>query len=125
MQRGERGAKQSKLKIDANQVKKIEQTDEITEMDDDMKKMRGRDSLFIAGVVVVVGVLALGAGRGKGKNVPADDRHKSVYDSLKNHRNRADIELLCCTCHGKSAIPLPKDHPPKEQCLICHLPVQA
>ena len=88
-----------------------------------MKKISGRDSLCIAAGVLLLCVLTLGAGRGKGKSVPADDRHGSIYEGLKAGRSRADTELLCSTCHGKSSIPLPKDHPPKEQCLICHPPV--
>jgi hypothetical protein len=88
-----------------------------------MKKLAKRDALCLAAVAVLVGVLSLGAGKGKGKDVPADERHLSVYDALKSGRNRSDTELMCGTCHSKSSIPLPKDHPPKEQCLICHPPV--
>jgi hypothetical protein len=88
-------------------------------------KLSSRDYLCIAAVVVLLVVLALGSGKGKGKNVPFDDRHRSIYQGLKSGRSRADSELLCATCHGPSSIPLPKDHPPKEQCLICHLPAAA
>jgi hypothetical protein len=86
-----------------------------------MKRISGRDLLCIAAAAVLIGVLMLGAGKGKGKNIPLDDRHRPIYDTLKSGRNRAETELICTTCHSKSSVPLPKDHPPKEQCLICHL----
>jgi hypothetical protein len=89
-----------------------------------MNKISRRDLFIIIALAVLVGVLSLGSGKGKGKNVPADDRHKSIYEGLKSGRSRADTELICTTCHGNSSLPLPKNHPPKEQCLICHLLVQ-
>jgi len=67
--------------------------------------------------------LLLGSSKGKGKDIPLDDRHRPMYDALKSGRTRAETELVCSTCHGKSSIPLPKEHPPKEQCLICHMMV--
>ena len=86
-----------------------------------MKRVTIRDYLCIAAVGALLVFLALGAGKGKGKNVPLDERHRSCYEGLKNGRSRSDCELLCVTCHSNSSIPLPKNHPPKEQCLICHL----
>jgi len=86
-----------------------------------MKKIRGRDLLLLGAAGVVIGFLSLGAGRGKGKNIPLDDRHRPIYDSIKEGRGRVETELVCATCHSKSTIPLPKGHPPKEECLICHL----
>ena len=88
-----------------------------------MMSISGRDSLCIAAVAVLIGVLTLGTGKGKGKPVPVDDRHRPIYDALQGGRSRLDTELLCSSCHSKNSLPLPKDHPPKEQCLICHLPV--
>lgn len=84
-------------------------------------KLTGRDWLIVAIVAVLVGFLSLGAGKGKGKDVPQDERHKALYDAMKSGRTWAATELICATCHGQSSIPLPKNHPPKEQCLICHL----
>lgn len=84
-------------------------------------KLGGMDWLMAAGVTVLIGFLALGAGKGKGKNVPLDDRHKPLSDAMKAGRAQAATELVCATCHGRSSIPLPKNHPPKEQCLICHV----
>jgi hypothetical protein len=84
-------------------------------------KVTGRDWLIAACVTVLIGFLSLGAGKGKGKNVPLDDRHRPLIDAMKSGRTRAATELVCATCHGRSSIPLPGKHPPKEQCLICHL----
>lgn len=90
-----------------------------------MKRISGRDFLYLAAVAVLIGFLAFGAGRGKGKHVPADDRHRPIYDALQSGQSRTDTELICTTCHSRSSIPLPNNHPPKEQCLICHLPAEA
>lgn len=90
-----------------------------------MKKLTGRDWLSIAAVLSLIGISLLGSARGKGQHVPADGRHMPIYDALKSGRTQAETELICTTCHSKSSVPLPKDHPPKEQCLICHLLVDA
>lgn len=86
-----------------------------------MKKISGRDWTVVAGVAVLILFLAMGAGKGKGKNVPLDDRHKPLSEAMKGGRTQTETQLICATCHGKSSLPLPKNHPPKEQCLICHL----
>ncbi len=39
---------------------------------------------------------------------------------MKKGQDRIGVERGCITCHNSQAIPLPKKHPPKEQCLICH-----
>lgn len=83
-------------------------------------KLSGRDWISIVGVVVLVGLLGLGTGKGKGKTVPLDERHHSSYQALKDGRSRAHVELVCVTCHNQTSLPLPKNHPPKEQCLVCH-----
>ena len=83
-------------------------------------KFSRRDYLAVAIVAVLLAVLALGTGKGKGKSIPLDDRHRPSYDALKGGKSRAEVELVCTTCHSKSSLPLPKGHPPKEQCLICH-----
>jgi hypothetical protein len=83
-------------------------------------KLTRRDYLSLAGVILLVAVLVYGTGKGKGKSIPLDDRHRPSYDALKSGKNKAEVELICTTCHSKSSLPLPKDHPPKEQCLICH-----
>jgi hypothetical protein len=79
-----------------------------------------KDYLTIAGGAVLLALLALGTGKGKGKDIPLDDRHRPSYDALRGGKSRAEVELICTTCHSQSALPLPKKHPPKEQCLLCH-----
>ena len=83
-------------------------------------KLSRRDSFSIVAVFILLFVLALGTLRGKGQDTPFDDLHRSSYLAIKNGRSRADVELVCTTCHSKSSLPLPEGHPPKEQCLICH-----
>ncbi|GFO66431.1 cytochrome c [Geomonas limicola] len=83
-------------------------------------KLSGRDWVGIIGVALLIGLLGLGVGKGRGKTIPLDDRHRSSYQALKEGRDRAHVELICTTCHNQSSQPLPKNHPPKEQCLVCH-----
>ena len=83
-------------------------------------KLSRRDYFTGAGVALLIAVLAFGTGKGKGKDIPQDERHQASYDALKSGKDRTEVELICTTCHSKSSLPLPKGHPPKEQCLICH-----
>ena len=83
-------------------------------------KLSRKDYLSIAAVLLLIAVLAYGTGKGQGKSIPLDDRHQASYDALRSGKVRAEVELVCTTCHSKSSLPLPKGHPPKEQCLICH-----
>jgi len=88
-------------------------------------KFSKRDSLFAAVIVAVLGTLFMSTGRAKTKNVPYDDRHIKFHDALRTGADRAKVEKDCAACHGSRFIPLPKSHPPKEQCLLCHKLVQA
>ena len=90
-----------------------------------MKRLGDRDFLYIGVLVLLLAVMVLGAGRGKGRNIPFDDRHRSIYEAFNGGRTRAETELICATCHSKSSLPLPKNHPPKEECLICHMMASA
>jgi hypothetical protein len=83
-------------------------------------KVSRRDSLFMAAIALLIGVLAFGTGKGKGKGIPLDDRHRPSYKALESGKSRPEVELVCTTCHSESSLPLPKGHPPKEQCLLCH-----
>ena len=83
-------------------------------------KLCRRDYISIGAVVLLIAGLALGTGKGKGKSIPLDDRHRPSYDALRGGKSHAEVELVCTTCHSKSSLPFPKNHPPKEQCLICH-----
>jgi hypothetical protein len=79
-----------------------------------------RDTVFIAVVVGVVGVLAFGNLFGKGQATPFDELHWSSYRSLKDGKSQAEVERACADCHTKRSLAYTKKHPPKEQCLICH-----
>ena len=79
-----------------------------------------RDLLAIAVIVVVIVVLIMSTTREKVKVVPFDDKHRVFYEVMKKGQDRIEVEKGCITCHNSQAIPLPKKHPPKEQCLICH-----
>jgi hypothetical protein len=83
-------------------------------------KVTKRDLLTIAAVVLVLVVLIMSTARDKAKRVPADDKHRAFYEAMKKGWDRTEVERGCITCHNSQAIPLPKKHPPKEQCLICH-----
>ena len=83
-------------------------------------KVTKRDLLVIAAVAIVLVVLIMITAREKAKRVPADDKHHTFYQAIEKGRDRIDAEKGCITCHNPQAIPLPKKHPPKEQCLICH-----
>ena len=83
-------------------------------------KVTKRDLLTIEAVVLVLVVLIISTVREKAKRVPADDKHRAFYEAMKNGGDRIEVESGCITCHNPQTIPLPKEHPPKEQCLICH-----
>jgi cytochrome c5 len=90
-----------------------------TNLDDLMKVMK-RDLLAIAAAAAVIVVLIMVTVREKAKPVPADDKHRAFYEAMEKGGDRVEVERACITCHNSQAIPLPKKHPPKEQCLICH-----
>jgi len=83
-------------------------------------KITKRDFLTIAAVAVVLVVLIMSTLYEKAKRVPVDDKHRAFYEAMEKGRNRIATERDCITCHNPYAIALPKKHPPKEQCLICH-----
>ena len=83
-------------------------------------KVRKRDWLTIVIVATALIVLIMSTVREKAKRVPADDKHRAFYESMKKSDDRVQVEKSCSSCHNPQAIPLPEKHPPKEQCLICH-----
>jgi len=66
--------------------------------------------IFFGGILLMVGSLALLAGPRTKRYVPEDENHP-----------RPLVVTTCRDCHapGKMA-PQPPDHPPKEQCMLCH-----
>jgi hypothetical protein len=80
-----------------------------------------RDVGFIAVIGVVLALLLVSTGRVKPKKVPADDRHRHFLAAMARGDRREEVEKGCAACHNDRVVPLPRKHPPKEQCLICHV----
>ncbi len=83
-------------------------------------KVTKKDLLTILVIVAVFVMLIISTAREKGKPVPFDEKHRAFYAAMKKGGDRVDVEKGCIACHNPQTIPLPKKHPPKEQCLICH-----
>jgi hypothetical protein len=83
-------------------------------------KITKRDFLFIAPVILVVAVLIISTGQEKTKMVPASVDHRPFYEAMEKGADRIKTERGCVTCHNPQTNPLPKKHPPKDECLICH-----
>jgi hypothetical protein len=66
--------------------------------------------LILAAVVIIAVLVIVSSSGKKAPPIPADNIHSTIT-----------TQEGCVTCHapGKPA-PLKADHPPKEQCLICH-----
>lgn len=66
---------------------------------------------FITAAIVIIVVLFFLSSRGK----------KAPFLPPDNIHNAITTQEVCVACHapGKQA-PLKANHPPKEQCLICH-----
>ena len=79
-----------------------------------------RDWIFLAVIVALLGALYAGSGKAKAKNVPDDERHGPFYGAMHTGGDRLAVEKGCAACHGIPSRPLPKAHPPKDQCLLCH-----
>lgn len=85
-----------------------------------MRKLSRIDGIFVL-ILLIVGVfLFLGTGKKLGTDVPADGDHLGFYQQLDNGGDRIDIEKGCQACHEKTS--LPANHPPKEECMVCHRP---
>ena len=83
-------------------------------------KITKRNLFAILVIAAVIIVLILSITREKTKSVPFDVKHQAFYEAMKKGKDRSEVEKGCITCHNPPATPLPKKHPPKEQCLICH-----
>jgi hypothetical protein len=84
-------------------------------------KIIKRDWLFVAVIALVLGILLMNTGTRKPKRVPGDDTHRPLLESLAKGADREAVELECAGCHNPLGTPLPANHPPKEQCLLCHV----
>ena len=79
-----------------------------------------KDILLIAGIALVLVILIIGSTRNKGHQIPGDEKHRPFIDAVSKGLDRKASEEGCVRCHNPRSRPLPKNHPPKEQCLICH-----
>jgi cbb3-type cytochrome oxidase cytochrome c subunit len=83
-------------------------------------KVGKKDLLFIVLAGVLLVFLLLRTGSDKARPLPADGQHSRFLEMLAAGQSRVAVEKGCLACHQQSVRPLPKGHPPKEQCLICH-----
>lgn len=84
-------------------------------------RLKKRDLFAVVGAALVATVLIIAStGSEKAKGVPPDDKHRAFYEAMKKGGDRVETERQCLGCHNPQAIPLPRNHPPKEQCLLCH-----
>ncbi len=69
-----------------------------------------KNLLPIVLIFTILAVLFYISSRQKVPLIPADSLHKNIINNA-----------VCADCHspGKKA-PLKENHPPKEQCLVCH-----
>jgi len=72
--------------------------------------MKSSRSLIVAAAAVVLVLFFLSSSGKKPPLIPQDAAHQGIT-----------AEGVCADCHapGKSS-PLKENHPPKEQCLVCH-----
>lgn len=83
-------------------------------------RLTRRDWLFIAVIGVVLATLLANGLREKPKKMPRDAAHGLFLKALSGGEKRAEVERKCPACHNSRLMPMPRRHPPKEQCLICH-----
>jgi hypothetical protein len=83
-------------------------------------KLTKRDWSFVAIIGVIIALLLMKTGGDKPHKIPSDEKHRLLVDAVKRGKSREEVEKVCGSCHNSRVVPLPKNHPPKEQCLICH-----
>jgi len=81
--------------------------------------IKKRDWLFVALVVVVLGIFIAISGKEKTTRVPYDDIHAKFYDMLEA-KGKKETEKYCKECHNQDNIALSENHPPPFRCLFCH-----
>jgi len=83
--------------------------------------LKRRDWPFIAFVCALLLALYFNRLSDKPPATPGDAQHLPFLKALAQGEVRSSIEKGCIGCHNPKQRPLPAQHPPKEQCLICHL----
>lgn len=98
-------------------------------------KIDKRDWLFIAVIVVVLGIFIGISGKEKTTLVPNDLMHKVSYDAAYKNApgpeasifkraffkpDKKGAEMFCEPCHKEKGVQYPPNHPSKNRCLFCH-----
>lgn len=98
-------------------------------------KIDKRDWMFIALIVVVLGIFIGISGKEKTTPVPNNQMHKIAYDAAFRNAPGPDAsifkraffkpdkkgaEAYCEPCHKEMGVPFPLNHPAKNRCLFCH-----
>ena len=81
-------------------------------------KLKKRDLILI---IVAIGILLFlfAAPPKSTKMLPHDAVHQKLY-TLVQQKGEMAAEKKCETCHNPQGVALPKNHPPKFRCLLCH-----
>ncbi len=79
-----------------------------------------KDWAFIAIMGAVLVIFIFISGKETTKKVPYDDTHRPFYEMLKKTGSKIETEKGCEQCHNAKDVPLPKNHPAKNRCLLCH-----
>ena len=98
-------------------------------------KIDKRDWMFIALIVVVLGIFIGISGKEKTTPVPNNQMHKIAYEAAFRKAPGPDdsifkraffkpdkkgAEAYCEPCHKEKGVSFPPNHPPKNRCLFCH-----
>lgn len=84
--------------------------------------MKKRDILLLLGGAIIIAVLWMAPAETTTR-VPKDNNHLRFYKIVKNEGKKA-AEKFCLDCHNPNNVRFPKDHPPKNRCLLCHKMIQ-
>ncbi len=85
-----------------------------------------KDLIFIATIVVVLGVFWAISGKEKTHKVPHDAKHQQFYRIFKETKDKMAMDRGCPACHNEQGgVPFPAKHPlkPKDgpmRCTFCH-----
>jgi len=85
-----------------------------------------KDWLFIAIIIVVLGIFWAISGEEKTRKVPYDNPHRPSYEIVKKSGSKLEADKRCPACHNeREGVRFPANHPvkPKDgpmRCLFCH-----
>ncbi|PLX75967.1 MAG: cytochrome C [Desulfuromonas sp.] len=82
-------------------------------------KITKRDWIFVALIVIVLGIFIAISGEEKTVRVPTDPTHAAFPDMVER-LGKKETEGFCRECHDTEEMPLSAEHPPPFRCLFCH-----